>query len=461
MFGIILSWIGNKSYDYLVIIFKHGVSQVRVAIIGTGYVGLVVGAGLTETGNYVCCVDIDKQRVAQLRIGEIPIFEPRLEPLVKSNVRAGRLTFSTDTRETVKASEVVFLAVPTPMDEDGSADLQHVIEAAREVAEGIDGYTVIVDKSTVPVGTAEMVRKAVGEITDQPFDVVSNPEFLKEGNAVEDFLKPDRVIIGCDNPKAEAIMRDLYAPFVRTGHPIISMKIVSAELTKYAANAFLATKISFINELARLCDLVGADIGEIRTGIGTDSRIGSAFLFPGMGFGGSCFPKDLRALDFTATNLGLELQVVRSAISANELQKQFIPGKIQTHFESGLKGLNIAVWGLAFKANTDDIRESPALPLIDFLLENEARVTAYDPQANGRAKALYKDTVVFTADSYSALQDADALVVATDWNEFRHPDFNRMLSLMHKPVVFDGRNLYKPAKMKELGFFYYSVGQSV
>ncbi len=431
----------------------------KVAVIGTGYVGLVVGACLAETGNDVICVDINPERVAQLQGGGIPIYEPGLGELVHRNSRKGRLSFTTDTGEAVKQSLVIFLAVPTPMDEDGSADLQHVLDAARQVALSSNNYKIIVDKSTVPVGTAAMVKEVVSKLTDHPFDIVSNPEFLKEGNAVEDFMKPDRVVIGCDSTRAEAIIRDLYAPFVRTGHPIVTMRVESAELTKYAANAFLAAKISFINEIARLCERVGADIYEVRLGIGSDRRIGPSFLFPGMGFGGSCFPKDLRALVHTASGKDLDLEVVRAAIAANERQKRFIPDKIRAHFEGKMEGLRFALWGLAFKANTDDMRESPALEVIDFLLEAGASVKAYDPQAMETARSIYGGRIGYAPDDYACLDGADALVVATEWNEFRRPDFDRMKGLMRRPVIFDGRNLFDPRRMRELGFEYYGVGR--
>jgi UDPglucose 6-dehydrogenase len=433
----------------------------KVAVIGTGYVGLVVGAGLAETGNSVTCVDINEERIRLLKEGVIPIFEPGLESMVRRNFESGRLKFTTDTVKAVSENLVIFLAVPTPMGEDGSADLKHVLDAAAEVASGINEFKVIVDKSTVPVGTAAKVQKLIAGLTDKPFAVVSNPEFLKEGNAVGDFLKPDRVVIGCDNAEAETIISELYAPFVRTGHPILTMSPQSAELTKYAANALLATKISFINELAVLCDQLGADVNEVRQGIGTDSRIGPNFLFPGMGFGGSCFPKDLRALNYTAQQNGVELRVVKAAIDANEVQKNYIPQKISKHFSGNMNGLTIAVWGLAFKANTDDIRESPAMPLLDFLLENGVTINAYDPQAMDATKKIYKDQLNFHSSVYDAVDNADALVIATEWNEFRHPDFEKILRSMKQPIVFDGRNLFSTKAMEKLGFVYYSVGQQI
>ena len=430
----------------------------KVAVIGTGYVGLVAGACLAETGNDVICVDIDPARVAELRAGRIPIYEPGLEEIVRNGVTKGRLTFTTSTVEATKKSLVVFIAVPTPQDEDGSADLQHVLSAAADIAAGINDYKVIVDKSTVPVGTAALVKKTIAALTDKPFDVVSNPEFLKEGAAVDDFMKPDRVVIGADSPRAATIMQDLYSPFVRTGNPIITMKIESAELTKYSANALLATKISFMNEIARLCDLVGADVNEVRAGIGSDVRIGKHFLFPGIGFGGSCFPKDLSAISHTSHEKGMDLLLVKAAIEANRQQKQYMPEKVKAHFNGNIKGKRMAVWGIAFKANTDDIRESPALALIDALLEAGAEVVAYDPQAMANAKGRYKDRIIFAKDDYAALEGADALIVATEWNEFRHPDFDRIKTLLKSPVIFDGRNLYNPRRVRDIGFTYYGVG---
>ncbi|MDP8239766.1 MAG: UDP-glucose/GDP-mannose dehydrogenase family protein [Candidatus Hatepunaea meridiana] len=432
----------------------------KVAVIGTGYVGLVAGACLAETGNDVFCVDIDSDRIASLKEGKVPIYEPGLADIVHRNYESGRLQFTVDTADAVSRSLVILLAVPTPMDDDGSADLQYMFDAARQVAAGINGYKVIVDKSTVPIGTAAKVRSIIAEITDHQFDVVSVPEFLKEGNAVEDYMKPDRIVIGCDTPQAEEILRDLHAPFVRTGHPIIVMRIASAELTKYAANAFLATKISFINEIARLADQVGADINDIRRGIGSDKRIGPYFLFPGLGYGGSCFPKDLNALSFIARTNDVDLKVVQATIDSNEEQKQFMPRKIIKRFGKHLDGLVFALWGLTFKANTDDVRDSPALPIIEFLLEAGACVLAYDPQGMVNAKRIFNDRIKYALNSYDALTGADALVVVTEWNEFRRPDFERMKSLMRQQILFDGRNLYDKSKMSERGFEYYGVGQA-
>lgn len=432
----------------------------KVAIIGTGYVGLVAGACFAETGNEVICVDISTERIESLRRGVMPIYEPGLETLVVSNAVKGRLSFTTSTADAVAQCQVIFLAVPTPQDEDGSADLQHVLSAAAEVARAMNGYKVIVDKSTVPVGTAALVKKTIAEITNHPFDVVSNPEFLKEGAAVDDFLKPDRVVIGADNDRAADIMRDLYSPFVRTGNPIVMMRVESAELTKYAANSLLATKISFINEIARLCDLVGADVNEVRAGIGSDARIGKHFLFPGIGFGGSCFPKDLQAILHTSGKLDVELKVISAAVEANRVQKQYLPNKIISHFDGDVKGRKFGVWGIAFKANTDDIRESPAITLMQELLDAGAAVAAYDPQAGSNGARHFKGAISVKDDAYDALVGADALVVATEWNEFRHPDFDKVRSLLKAPLLFDGRNLYNPKKLRSEGWTYYGIGNT-
>ncbi len=441
----------------------------KVAVIGTGYVGLVAGTCLAETGNDVVCVDIDETRINKLKNGIIPIYEPGLETMVHRNVDKGRLTFSMNTADAVSQSQVIFIAVPTPQGSDGAANLQYMFDAAKEITEGFNGYKVVVDKSTVPVGTAKKVRDIISKLTDYEFDVVSVPEFLKEGNAIDDFMKPDRVVIGCDSSRAEEIMQDLYSPFVRTGHPMIVMKVESAELTKYAANAFLATKISFMNEMARLCEKVGADVNEVRSGIGSDRRIGSSFLFPGLGFGGSCFPKDLEALNYTAIKNESELLVVKAAIEANRHQKQFIPDKVIKRFGKRLDGLKFALWGLSFKAETDDMRDSPALSLIERLLEAGASIVAYDPEAMDNAESYYRelpysgklfgDKLTHADDSYTALIGADALIIATEWLEFRRPDFERMKQLMRQSIIFDGRNLFQANKMKERGFEYTGVGQ--
>ncbi len=430
-----------------------------ISVIGTGYVGLVAGTCLAETGNDVICVDIDKARLSRLAEGDIPIYEPGLAEMVRRNTEKGRLSFSDDTAGAVGKSLVVFLAVGTPPSEDGSADLQHVLKAAATAARGINGYRVIVNKSTVPAGTAAMVKETVARNTQHPFDVVSNPEFLKEGTAVEDFMKPDRIIIGSDSSRAKKIMDDLYAPFVRTGRPILHMCIESAELVKYASNAFLAVRISFINEIAHLCETINADVEDVRRGMGTDSRIGPAFLFPGMGFGGSCFPKDCRALACTGRENDVPLDIVNATISANRQSLDFVIRKITGYFKGELSNLHVAVWGLAFKANTDDVRQSPAMAAVSKLLEAGASISVYDPQAMETAAEELGDSVKYASDSYDALKDADALLIATEWNEFRRPDFSHMKNLMNQPVIFDGRNLFDPIVMKQGGFIYHGIGR--
>jgi UDPglucose 6-dehydrogenase len=430
----------------------------KIGVVGTGYVGLVVGACLAENGNSVVCVDKDAAKIQALERGEIPIYEPGLEEMLPRNVHEDRLRFSTDLARTVRDSEILFVAVGTPQDEDGSADLSHVLEVAEGIGRAMNGFKIIVNKSTVPVGTARRVREVVAGLTSHPFAVVSNPEFLKEGTAVEDFLKPDRVVIGTDEEKVELVMRALYEPFVRTGHPILVMDPVSAELTKYAANAMLATRISFMNEIANLCDRVGADVRQVRLGIGTDVRIGASFLFPGIGYGGSCFPKDVKALIRTARDHQTELDVVCAVDAANERQKGVLVPRIARHL-GGLEGKLVAVWGLAFKPRTDDMREAPALALIDGLLAGGARVKAYDPKASEVARQLLGERVTLCQRSYEALEGADALAVVTEWNEFREPDFERMKALMRRPAIFDGRNIYNPEKLKELGFHYEGIGR--
>ena len=374
-------------------------------------------------------------------------------------MRHGRLSFSTDTASAVRESEVVFIAVGTPPDEDGSADLQHVLAAARDVGRAIKGYTLVVDKSTVPVGTADKVRETIAAVTEEPFEVVSNPEFLKEGAAVNDFLKPDRVVVGADSEQALEAMLELYGPFVRTGHPIITMDVRSAELTKYAANAMLATKISFMNEVARICDQVGADVDCVRRGIGSDSRIGSQFLFPGVGYGGSCFPKDVKAIIRTASEHGVEFRILKAVEEVNEEQKAVLTEQVQQRLGQDLSGLRLGIWGLAFKPRTDDMREAPALTIIEGLRRAGARIVAYDPEAMQEARRRLGDAVEYASDSYEALRDADALLIATEWSDFREPDFQRMLELMKSPLIFDGRNLYSPEKMRDLGFEYHSIGR--
>ena len=427
-------------------------------MVGTGYVGLVVGTCLAENGNTVVCVDNDEGKIAALRRGEMPIYEPGLDEMIPRNVAEERLSFSTDLAAAVRASEIVFIAVGTPQGEDGSADMTHVLAVAEGVGRAMNGYKVLVNKSTVPVGTARRVREVVSRLTSHPFSIVSNPEFLKEGVAIDDFLKPDRVVVGTDDPRAEAVMRELYAPFVRTGNPILVMDLASAELTKYAANAMLASRISFMNEIASLCDRVGADVGEVRKGIGTDSRIGSSFLFPGIGYGGSCFPKDVKALRLMGREAGLPLHVVTAVDLVNDAQRVVLVPRIEAHL-GGLPGKVIAVWGLAFKPRTDDLREAPALAVIEALLARGAAVRAYDPKAVPAARRLLGDRVTFCHRSYEAVEGADALVLATEWNEFREPDFERVRALMRRPAIFDGRNIYNPRHLRELGFHYEGVGR--
>jgi UDPglucose 6-dehydrogenase len=431
----------------------------KLSVIGTGYVGLVAGTCFAESGNDVICVDVDEQKLKMLRKGESPIYEPGLSDLLRKNLEEKRLTFTDDLDSAVKKSEVIFLALPTPQAEDGSADLQHVLEVARKIGKIMNGYKVIVNKSTVPVGTGDRVREIVAKETKHPFDVVSNPEFLKEGAAVNDFMKPDRVVIGSESQKALAIMADLYAPFVRTGNPLIVMDMHSSELTKYAANAFLATKVTFMNEIANLCERVGADVDMVRKGMGTDVRIGPQFLFAGVGYGGSCFPKDVSALMNTSRVHECELHILNAVEDANRRQKMVLVSKMKKHFGGALKGKTVALWGLAFKPNTDDMREAPALTIIDALHREGVNIRAYDPEAMKEAKRRLGKTVKFFDGNYDALKGADALLVVTEWNEFRRPDFDRIKSLLKEPVIFDGRNVYDPKVMKEKGFVYYGIGR--
>ncbi|MBP9105260.1 MAG: UDP-glucose/GDP-mannose dehydrogenase family protein [Gemmatimonadaceae bacterium] len=432
----------------------------NITVVGSGYVGLVVGACLAETGNDVVCADVDANKIDALTRSEIPIYEPGLEQLVERNQKQGRLHFTTDVGSAIAHGEVVFIAVGTPPDEDGSADLRHVLDVAEQIGKHMSREMIVVTKSTVPVGTAAKVQAAVSKHARLPFHMCSNPEFLKEGAAVDDFLKPDRVVLGVETDHARSVMAELYAPFVRTGKPIIFMDIASAEMTKYAANAMLATRISFMNEIANLCEKVGAEVDLVRKGIGSDSRIGPSFLFPGPGYGGSCFPKDVKALLRTATEYGMPLRVLDAVEEANDRQKELLFEKLQVAVGGDLNGLHVAVWGLAFKANTDDMRESPSLVLIERLLESGATVTAHDPAAMHEAQRRLGERVTFAESNYEALKDADALVVVTDWNEYRHPDFNRMKASLRRPIVIDGRNLYEPTKMRALGFTYSSVGRS-
>ena len=431
----------------------------NISVIGTGYVGLVVGACLAETGNDVICADVDTDKIDGLKKNRLPIYEPGLDAYVERNQRSGRLTFTTDVAWAIGEADVVFIAVGTPPDEDGSADLSHVLDVAKTIGTSLRREVVVVTKSTVPVGTAARVADVIGRHAQHPFHMVSNPEFLKEGAAVDDFMKPDRVVLGAESDHARSVMAELYAPFVRTGRPIIFMDIPSAEMTKYAANAMLATRISFMNEIANLCERVGANVDLVRRGIGSDERIGPSFLFPGPGYGGSCFPKDVKALARTARDHGSPLEVLEAVEAVNGRQKHRVGEKVLWALGGQAKGARVAVWGLAFKANTDDMRESPALTVVEDLLRAGVDIVAHDPVAIPEARRRLGDRIRFAESSYEALRDADGLAVLTDWNEYRHPDFERMRSLLRRPLVVDGRNLYTPAKMQQLGFEYYSIGR--
>ena len=431
----------------------------NITVIGTGYVGLVAGACLSDMGNDVICVDNNLDKIEQLKRGIIPIYEPGLEELVKSNTREGRLTFSSDLDTAVKQSEVCFIAVGTPQGEDGSADLQYVFTVAKSIAQAMNGYKVIVDKSTVPVGTADKVSELIRQHTKYDFDVISNPEFLKQGNAVEDFLHPDRVVIGSNSDRATRIMQDIYAPFFRTGNRVIVMDVKSAEMTKYAANSFLATKISFMNEIANVCEKVGADAEMVRIGMSTDSRIGNKFLFPGLGYGGSCFPKDVKALIKTGTDYGCDMSIIKSADNTNKRQRQIYINKILNKFGKNLTGKTFAVWGLSFKPKTNDMREAPSITIINELLSMGAKIKAYDPKAFDCAKFYLGDKITYANSAYDALVDADALLLITEWNEFRRPDFNKIKSLLKKPIIFDGRNQYDNNKLISYGFEYFQMGK--
>jgi UDPglucose 6-dehydrogenase len=432
---------------------------VRITIIGTGYVGLVVGACLAETGNDVVCADVNQDKIEGLKRNVLPIYEPGLETLVERNQADGRLSFTTDVGAAIASAQVVFIAVGTPPDEDGSADLRHVLAVAESIGRHMTQELVVVTKSTVPVGTASKVAEAVGRNAKYPFHMCSNPEFLKEGAAIDDFMKPDRVVLGVESDHARSVMAELYAPFVRTGKPIIFMDIPSAEMTKYAANAMLATRISFMNEVARLCESVGANVDQVRKGMGTDSRIGPSFLFPGPGYGGSCFPKDVKALVRTAKEHDVELGVLDAVEAANERQKRRMFEKLRTAFDGGLKDSRIAVWGLAFKPQTDDMREAPSLVLIEALLGEGAKVVAHDPVALTEARHRLANRIEYAESNYDALDGADALCVVTDRNEYRHPNFERNKGMLRRPIVVDGRNLYDPMKMQRLGFTYFSIGR--
>jgi UDPglucose 6-dehydrogenase len=432
----------------------------KIAVIGTGYVGLVTGTCFAETGNDVCCVDIDSKKVESLVNSHITIYEPGLEKLFLRNLKEERLKFTTDLEEGIREAQIIFLALPTPPGEDGSADLKYVLGVADHLGRILKDYKVIVDKSTVPVGTAEKVRKAIGKNAKVDFDVVSNPEFLREGVAVDDFMKPDRVVIGASTERARKVMGELYAPFVRQGNPIIYMDERSAELTKYAANSFLATKITFMNEIALLCERLGADVDMVRRGIGSDERIGKRFLFPGIGYGGSCFPKDVQALVKSSEEVNYDFKILNAVMNVNEKQKLHLIPKIKKYFSNNLKGKHFALWGLAFKPNTDDIREAPALYMIEALLAEGATLSVFDPEAMNNVRHLLGDKVTYAESQYEALDGADALIIATEWNEFRTPNFLKIVTSLKNKVIFDGRNLFDIAAIRELGFYYESIGRA-
>ena len=431
----------------------------NIAVIGTGYVGLVTGTCFAETGNNVICVDIDEKKVNKLNSGQITIYEPGLEVLFERNTEQGRLKFTTNLEEGIKDAKVIFLALPTPPGGDGSADLSYVLNCATDLGSLIKDYKVIVDKSTVPVGTAEKVRENMSKRAQVEFDVVSNPEFLREGVAVEDFMKPDRIVVGTSSPKAKKIMETLYAPFVRQGNPIIFMDERSAEMTKYAANSYLAMRISFMNEIANLCEKVGADVDAVRKGMGTDSRIGKRFLFAGIGYGGSCFPKDVKALAKTAAENEYDFKILNSVINVNDIQRERFYKKIDKFYNGDLQGKKFGIWGLAFKPNTDDIREAPSLYVIEKLIEKGAEVVAFDPEAIENVKEIFGDKIKYAKDQYEAAKDVDALIIVTEWSIFRTPDFDKLSEIMNNKIIFDGRNLYEVDDMQELGFSYNSVGR--
>ncbi len=431
----------------------------NICVIGTGYVGLVTGTCLAETGNHVVCVDIDQAKVEKMKNGVVPIYEPLLDVYFERNIKQGRLTFTTDLKEGIKNATILFLALPTPPGEDGSADLSYILNVANELGNSITDYKIIIDKSTVPVGTGDLVKSTIAAKTKVEFDVVSNPEFLREGFAVEDFMKPDRIVIGTDSERAKKILTELYTPYVRSGNPIIFMDIRSAELTKYAANAFLATKISFMNEISILCEKLGADVDMVRFGIGTDDRIGKRFLFPGIGYGGSCFPKDVKALIKSAEDVEYNFSILKSVTDVNEKQKKILVQKINHHFNNDIKGKKFAIWGLSFKPDTDDIREAPALEIISELLKGGASVSAYDPEAMDNVRKILSESIEFTSNPYNALDNADALIIATEWGIFRTPEFDEINKRMKSPLIFDGRNILGLDKMKELGYTYYSIGR--
>lgn len=439
----------------------HKFRFMKIAVVGTGYVGLVTGTCFAETGNTVTCIDIDQEKVKSLQSGVITIFEPGLEVLFERNIKQGRLSFTTNLKEGIEGAKIIFLALPTPPGEDGSADLKYILNVSEELGPLLKDYTVIVDKSTVPVGTAERVRERIAKKATVDFDVVSNPEFLREGVAVEDFMKPDRVVLGTSSAKAQKVMETLYAPFVRQGNPIIFMSERSAELTKYAANSFLAAKISFMNEIANLCELVGADVDSVRKGVGTDSRIGKRFLFPGIGYGGSCFPKDVQALAKSSDDVQYDFKILKAVMEVNAVQKTKLIPRIKEHFKGNLKGKTIAMWGLAFKPHTDDIREAPSLYNIEELLKEGALIKAHDPEGMTNVQRQLGSRIQYFESPYEAAENADAIFIATEWPEFRAPDFEKLSSILNEKVIFDGRNLYDLQVMKELGYKYVSIGREV
>lgn len=440
----------------------------KIAVIGSGYVGLVAGTCFAETGNDVICVDVDPEKISRLSQGDVPIYEPGLEEMLKRNLSEGRLSFTTDLPSTVECSLLIFIAVGTPAGEDGTSDLRYVLQAAEQIADAMDGYKIIVNKSTVPVGTADRVREVISKRTNHEFNVVSNPEFLKEGAAIDDFMKPDRVVIGHDDVRVAEIMKELYSPFTRTGAPILVMDNRSAEMTKYAANCMLATRISFMNEIANLCEVVGSDVHQVRQGIGLDRRIGPTFLFAGIGYGGSCFPKDIKALIGLGEQHSFPLELIKAVEKVNETQKGVLVRKVISYFvpeadpestESLLEGKTFAVWGLSFKPRTDDMREAPSIVILSRLLQLGADIRAYDPVAMKEARKIFGDKIAYVESNYEALKDADAMLLLTEWNAFRNPDFSRMVQLMRGPVIFDGRNQYNPQEMRDLGFDYFSIGR--
>lgn len=433
----------------------------KIAVIGTGYVGLVTGTCLAETGNDVICVDINEAKVKQMQAGEVPIYEPGLDLLFHRNIEQERLTFTTNLADAVKEAQIIFMALPTPPGGDGAADLSYILGAAKDISKLITEYKVIVNKSTVPVGTADKVKAVFAENTSVEVDVVSNPEFLREGVAVDDFMKPDRVVLGTKSEKAKKLMAELYGPYVRQGNPILFMDERSSELTKYAANSFLATKITFMNEIANLCELVGADVDAVRRGIGSDERIGKRFLFPGVGYGGSCFPKDVQALVKSSDDYAYDFQILKSVMEVNEKQKTVLVDKVLKYYKGDIKGKHFALWGLAFKPETDDIREAPALYIIDELVKNGATVSVFDPEAMANVKNIIGDKVSYAKNQYEALEGADALLIATEWSVFRNPDFDKIDSILKNKIVFDGRNLYDLQKMIDLGYYYNSIGRKL